>query len=76
MIENIVDEETKQAMKVTELYLIEAIRAIDSRLGDGYAKHYPDLVSSYIQSCAVVRHSMRSEDIGYKAEVVRLAPKR
>ena len=64
------------SMKITELYLREAVKNIDCQFGDGYAKKHPELVSSYIQSCSIVRHSMRSKDPDYQAEVVRLVPSR
>ncbi len=43
----------RQAPMTAKTYLIEAIKAIDQALGDGYAEKHPALVSAFIQTCAM-----------------------
>ncbi|AKH38221.1 hypothetical protein AAW31_11165 [Nitrosomonas communis] len=44
-------ELVRQAGDTTETYLNRAVRAIDERLGDGYASKHPELVAAFMQIC-------------------------
>ncbi|MEQ9261425.1 MAG: hypothetical protein RIG84_20245 [Roseovarius sp.] len=34
-------------------YLAEAVEAIDTQFGEGFARQHPELVASLVQSCAI-----------------------
>lgn len=42
------------AAATTDQYLVEAIKSIDQRLGEGYAKKNPQLVAAFITVSAMV----------------------
>jgi hypothetical protein len=42
-----------QAPMTVQVYLMEAVKSIDSEFGDGYAKNNPELVGAFISACAV-----------------------
>ncbi|MDV6345186.1 hypothetical protein [Nitrosomonas sp. Is37] len=44
-------ELVRQAGDAAETYLNYAARAIDTRLGDGYASKHPELVAAFMQVC-------------------------
>lgn len=46
------DQLVVDARHSTRGHLRDAIEAIDSAFGPGYAKSHPELVSAYIQACA------------------------
>ncbi|WP_363348284.1 hypothetical protein [Methylocystis echinoides] len=33
-------------------YMVDAVRAIDGKLGEGYAAKHPELVAAFMQTCA------------------------
>lgn len=43
----------KQAPMTVEEYLDAAVRDLDGRFGEGYAKANPGLVGAYIHACAL-----------------------
>ena len=43
-----ITEKSQIVSFITDQYLQESIRSIDSHFGDGYAKKNPDLVGTYI----------------------------
>lgn len=41
----------EQAPMTVGFYLAEAVKAIDSQLGDGYAAAHPELVAAFVAEC-------------------------
>lgn len=44
-------ELVRQAGDTAETYLNCAVRAIDARMGKGYAAEHPELISAFMQIC-------------------------
>ncbi len=45
------DTLVQQAPRTAELYLTEAVQAIDVQFGGGFAKGHPELVVAFMQIC-------------------------
>lgn len=45
--------DTRITRPMTETHLAEAVRAIDTAFGEGYAREHPDLVASLVQSATI-----------------------
>ena len=43
----------RQAVMTSAEYMSGAIREIDAKFGEGYAKKHPELVAAFINSCAM-----------------------
>ena len=43
----------RQASMTAHTYMIDGIRSVDESFGEGYAKDHPELVSAFIQTCAM-----------------------
>lgn len=54
----------KAAASSVQGHLVAAIAAIDSALGDGYAKANPTLLAAYMQACALEDISVCLAEIG------------
>lgn len=52
MISATVETLLKQALMTAHVYLCEAIKSIDQKMGDGYAKLHPELIAAYMAAAA------------------------
>lgn len=49
----------KDAMDATEDYFVRAVRVIDEKFGEGYAKANPALVGEFIRACSLEYQNLR-----------------
>lgn len=57
---------TNVAADYTAKVMAHAIRAIDLQFGNGYAAAHPDLVGAFMQTSAIVVHSVSPDQAAMK----------
>lgn len=60
----------KQASDTANQYMIDAIRMINSKLGDGYAQAHPELIAAFMQTAA---HDYQTSQLQRILEDIRAA---